>query len=399
MTSKILLYLHSNDNTIISWIKTDNEDILLEERIRVPIADLATLEKNAVITLIVPGEDVLVTSVDLPKMQRSKLRNAIPFALEEKLISDVNELHFAIGETEPGEPTPVVVVKKQKLEHWLQLLREAGLTPQAVIPSIFAIPDPWHVCLDEKIAIVRTYQWNGFACDLHNLQTLLALELTKQTMKPDCVHLHRFLHAEIKLDFDSVPVKETTTRNNLLFCMQKWLMTYSHINLLQGEYEIKEKQFFLKKSWTITCLLGITWIAILFFNQISSYFMLHHAVQQNETAIAKIYKKHFPNATDIVAPRDRMNSQLQSLTQQSSKNLFFSLFADIGDTLQKISEVELQNIDYRDNHFTLQIEAKNFDALDHFIKTMREKGVSVKQQNASTSGSIVKASVLIGTKT
>ncbi len=247
MTSKILLYLHSNDNTIISWIKTDSDDIVQEERHRVPITDLATLAKDSVVTVIVPGEEVLVTSIDLPKMQRSKLREAVPFALEEKLISDVNELHFAIGESEVGESTPVVVVKKQKMETWLHTIREAGLSPTAFIPSIFAIPDPWHVCLDKKIAIVRTHRYSGFACDLYNLQTLLALELKKQSTKPECVHLHCFEDAEIKLDFDSVSVKEMKSNKNILTCMQKWLMTYPRIDLLQGEYEIKEKTNFSKK--------------------------------------------------------------------------------------------------------------------------------------------------------
>ncbi|HEX2549110.1 MAG TPA: type II secretion system protein GspL, partial [Gammaproteobacteria bacterium] len=348
--------------------------------------------------VIVPGEEVLVTAVDLPKMPRARLREALPFALEEKLISDVNELHFAIGEYTPGESTPVVIVKKQKMEAWLQILNNAGLTPRTFIPAMFAIPDHWHICLDEKIAIVRTGKYSGFSCDLHNLKNFLMLELEKQMSKPECLHLHRFQHQDIKLDFDSVPVNEIKNDKDFLSCLQKWILLYPHIDLLQGSFEKKEKQFFLKKSWTITCILAIIWIGILLGNHITSYFMLNHAMLESDKEITKIYKTHFPNATEVVAPRDRMMSELKKFSQQSD-NVFFTLLAEIGAGLQKNPDIELMHVDYRNNHLTLNMLAKTFDHLDLFIKFLSEKGLSVKQQNASTANGTVKANLIIGANT
>ena len=60
-------------------------------------AALAEAALDRINIVIVPSEDVLVTTVTLPKMNRSRLLQAIPYALEEQVIEDVDTMHFAAG--------------------------------------------------------------------------------------------------------------------------------------------------------------------------------------------------------------------------------------------------------------------------------------------------------------
>src|SRR3977135_529394 len=49
------------------------------------------------ICVLVPGTDVLLTEPEVPMKAGTKLHQVVPFALEEQLADDIDDLHFAIG--------------------------------------------------------------------------------------------------------------------------------------------------------------------------------------------------------------------------------------------------------------------------------------------------------------
>src|SRR4051812_18722840 len=50
------------------------------------------------VAVIVPGTEVLTTEVEAPAKNAAKLAQVIPFALEERVADEIEDLHFAIGE-------------------------------------------------------------------------------------------------------------------------------------------------------------------------------------------------------------------------------------------------------------------------------------------------------------
>ena len=60
--------------------------------------------------VLVPGTDALLAEPVLPLKSGAKLAQVVPFALEEQLATDVEDLHFAVGKREGRPGTPVTVV-------------------------------------------------------------------------------------------------------------------------------------------------------------------------------------------------------------------------------------------------------------------------------------------------
>ena len=89
-------------------------------------ADAALAAGGRVIALA-PGADVLLTTATLPTRNRKRMYAAVPFALEEQLISDIDALHFALGNTSQLGPVPVAVVERQHMQQWLDMLQEVEL--------------------------------------------------------------------------------------------------------------------------------------------------------------------------------------------------------------------------------------------------------------------------------
>ncbi len=65
----------------------------------------------------------------------------MPFALEELLTEDIDQLSFAIGRRRPGGTTPVAAVSRAALQGWISDLNAAGLEPLALYPDIQLMPE------------------------------------------------------------------------------------------------------------------------------------------------------------------------------------------------------------------------------------------------------------------
>ena len=73
--------------------------------------------------------DLLTTTVLIPGRSNSKIKAALPFALEENLAEDVENLHFAVGERQENGRLPVCVCRQDKIDGWLSRLSDAGIEP------------------------------------------------------------------------------------------------------------------------------------------------------------------------------------------------------------------------------------------------------------------------------
>ena len=103
---------------------------------RVASTDLAALAREAAgarVVAFIPASDTLSLAVALPPMPAAKARAALPFALEDQLAGELEDQHFALGARQADGRWPVRVISRARLAGWIDLLRRAGLEPQAVV--------------------------------------------------------------------------------------------------------------------------------------------------------------------------------------------------------------------------------------------------------------------------
>ncbi len=397
MTQKrILIYLYAEK---ASWLIMDEMGQIQQTVLRGDLADLSPLVTGYEIQVIVPGQSILLTATELPKLNPQRLKQALPFALEEQLIDDIASLHFATGDYQPDNSFPVAVVAKETMDAWLARLAKENITPHALIPATLALPftaDNGYICIDDDIAISRTGEYSGFACDRDNLSALLKLQLAVPEQKISFIHLYNFTSTPSELALEAITLNEITFKEDeFLKHLLEWTRTYPFINLLQGDYQTTQKATTTKKIWIAAACVALTWIGFSFFSNIGSYFILHHATATSEQQIEKIYKRNFPQASAVVAPRQRMEEKLKKLSGSANKNNFLAMLAVVGNNLPKAKGIQLLSIDYRGNQLTLSINAMSFENLDAFTSALTHQHLTVKQQNASMAGTTVKANLQI----
>jgi general secretion pathway protein L len=398
MSKRTIIYLHTLEPVQASWIVFEN-DIPEQSMLRCTLADIPPAIKQYDITLIVPAQDILLTQADLPKLNQQRLLQALPFALEEKLIDEVDTLHFAIANNITSGLTPAAVVAKKNMDAWLTLCNEFELVPSSLYSAVFALPyaeKNWTVGIESDTCTIRQTEFTGFATEQNNLVLLLDLAIKETSAKPECIHIYNTQTALPEINIESTVVNEIAlTEQAFLEKIPLWLDAQPAINLLQGQYRAKRKTSEIKKIWLRTGYLALLWIGLVFFSNLVSFFILHHETTRQNGDITAIYKKNFPNAVSMVAPRERMESKLAALTNQANKNYFLVLLAKVSETFAHTSGLHLKSMDFRDDRLNLELTAAKFDDLDNFNKTLTQQGLKVKQQNASITGTEVKANFLI----
>ena len=397
-----LIHLHSATPLVASWIVWDEKNEITEVAEAASLNDFPASAKHAAVTVIVPAEHTLLTHASLPKMSRHQLAQALPFALEEQLLSDVDDLHFAMGEYQALNNTlPVMIVSKIIMAEWLAALHECGISPNKMISASFALPytpHDWYASISNTSCVIRSGKYQGCAGDQINTPELIALQCAAQ-QKPDILHIFNCSDKQHEINIPNISLNAINTIQitplDLLKNADEWINTYPSINLLQGSYQAKQSLTQTKKIWHITAYLAAACIAFAFFAQLVSFFILHHEDSKLNDAINMLYLTHFPEAQSVVAPRERMESKLKKAQEMANNNAFLVYLAHAGKYLDKMHTIQLRGLTFRDNQLTLNVTSAAFTELDVFTKKMTQDGFLAKQQNAAISGTQVKSNIVI----
>ncbi len=153
------------------------------QQMKISLADAAGHGQGRQVIVLVPSEQVILTEVAVPTANRQRQRLAVPYLLEDLLVADVDQLHFALGSYEDGK-VAVAVVAHEQMRHWMEQLAKAGIQPKFMAPDVLALPlreEAWSVALTGDMATIRTGLQSGFSCDADNLPLLLdqALQLAE----------------------------------------------------------------------------------------------------------------------------------------------------------------------------------------------------------------------------
>jgi general secretion pathway protein L len=398
MQEKLIIVLHAGDLDRPDFAIINAEGKAIQVVVGSDPALLAAESNNREIIVIVPAEDTLLTSLILPKMNRARLLQAIPYALEEQINDDVDSLHFAAGEYLANESLPVMVVSRSKMEQWQSLLQSWQIVPDKVISAIFTLPvvaSHWYVAVN-AVAVVRTGAYSGFACDAENLAELLNLALSDST-PPEEIMVETTGADTISLSLPVSVKQQHLSAEELLRISAERIDTSQALNLLQGDFQNKKSRRMPKLSSVvkISVYLLAAWAFIIFLYPVVSYAILRQRVNALEDQITIIYKRNFPGSSKIVVPKERMQQKLNKLSADISEDHLLLIMANIGKGLAEAQGVQLKRMEFQNNTMILDISAASSEAFSVFTDALAQQGLKVKQQNANLSGTRVTASLQI----
>lgn len=374
MADRLLLRLAADGG--LTWLRQDSGARTPGTAVAgVPPASV--LEAAAEIIVLVPSEDVLLMQAELRARNLAQLRQAVPFAIEDQLLSPVEDLHFALLERGDGA-FGVGVVAKAKLSAWLARLHEAGIRPDAIVPEAFALPlaeGAASVLLEDDRATVRLGAWSAFACGADALDDWLVLAL------PGVARESLDLN-----DFRTRSPRPTSPLANDALAFLGAHLPKTPLNLLEGAFAARHRRARGARWWRIAAALAVAAGVLGFANLGLDVVQLSRASARMDTLSRDALRSAFPDidAPELarLAPDELMRARLARMRPGESSKGLLQVLAQIAPVLGTTTRIQTRGMEYRNGILELALRAPDVAALD-----------SVRERLAATPG--LKAEVTV----
>ena len=135
MAQYLVIRLGEDNADTVSWITVNDQGTRLGNPASGTLEAAAREARNRQVIALVPATEVLSVTVDVPAKGGARLRAALPYALEDQLADDVEQLHFAHGARLANGRWPVAVVRQSRMTDWIGHLADAGIEPDRIVPE------------------------------------------------------------------------------------------------------------------------------------------------------------------------------------------------------------------------------------------------------------------------
>ena len=340
------------------------------------------------VILLVPTRDVLLTQTLLPTTNARQMRQALPFALEESLVGELEDQHF-VWQTRPdSEELDVAVIERARLKEWMHTLRQHKLKAKAILPDVFALP--WSdniptIWQRDGQVWVRNGAVSGFSCPADAAPLLISLAFAEDDQTRSA-----HVYTDTSTDWESgLHIIPDRTSNLLL---QRSLQDAMGLNLLNG-YQDESMSSFNRhwKRWRPAAIAAVLALGItvgvegMQTSHLSSE--LHRVEQRN----LDLFKEIFPGVSDISAQdvRSRVKSELRKLEGNGAvagKSSPLPFMSKVAQIFQQQNTLKVTEIRTRSGKLTIVFEAPDLQVLDQLgqgLNTALGYEVDIKSTQAN----------------
>ena len=411
MEETVIIYIQSDllenldieDSHFVKWIKLDEEGVPITRGAEARLEQVSSVTQNANVIVLLPLEQMLLTKVNTRARKQKHLQKAVPYALEDELADDVEDLHFALGQRYGENDFPVAVINKHTLDVIIDELSESGIYPDIITADVFGLPfreGTWTLLIENERALVRTDQFQGFTIDLHNLQQMLTSSLRQAEVTPAELNVYCCDDQQAGIKKLNLPISTNELDDCPPGLFADGLDENDCINLLQTSYKKKDKKHRQFGAWKVAAMLFGAWLALAFV----SVFLDHARLSKQEKAldnqIVQITKQIFPDMQNVTADsaRTKMEARLKNFMDMAgsqSRAGFMELLAMSGESMKQAGKIDIDTLSYREGKLNMSVKSSDVQVLDTVKQTLKSKNYATDIQSANTQGNSVEAKLVV----
>jgi general secretion pathway protein L len=397
------LIIHLRDGAAPQWLVCSADGQVIVNPVSGELAQSVQMSAGRRVVVIVPPGETLTTDSDAPARSAAKLAQVVPFALEERVADEIENLHFAIGErAEAGARVPVVVVARARIDAWLAELRAAGLSPTAIYSAaqlVPSMPGQMIALLDNESLTLRVGDAPPLVMPALSITDAVEMALATQQspvagLEPAPLGLLLYTgHDEWQAhqnEFDALRERFTGVKVQLLpsgplSVLAPAAASGEAVNLLQGSLAVASPLDLGWRAWR--------WAAVLAGGLIllhigARYFELSR-LEKNEaaldTSIEEAFRVAMPGQNNATNARRRVELRLAEVRSGGGGTLLPALSA-LAVARSAAPAATIEGITFRDGALQLRIIAPDAASLDAIGQQLRAANWQANILGGSASG-------------
>ena len=394
MADYLVIRLASSPDAPVNWVVADDAGTLRSQTGSGTLSDAAAASVGRSVIVLVPGTEVLTTTVDIPMRGGARLRAALPFALEEQVADDIDRLHFASGTRRDNGQLPVAIVAREKLETWIAALAETGITASRIVPEnhgLARIPGTASVLVDGDLVFFNDGADNEFVLQGGKPSDALVLAGLLSDKNQDAAdgdestgHLivyceaadeERLSHEWIALRQELHSVDINLLPDGTLPRLAVTAASGNGINLLQGRFGEKTDYRAQFKPWRNAALLLLGVFIAGFVAKGVDYYRLTKEEASLQEQFTTEYRQIRPgDSRAVVDPVNAVRSIRQGLGAATGPQVFLPSLRQLSEAMAQNSSARIETISYRAGVVDVRITSPDVATLDNIQKAVSASG-------------------------
>jgi len=401
MPETLVIRLPEQNQQQAEYLLVDHNGAPLGEAQSDSLETAAELSAGRRVIGLAPASDIYRTRADVPLRNKNRIRQALPFALEDQLARDIEGQHFAFGKRDKDGLIPVAVANEDRVAEWLEQFQTAGVSPDAIYAEsdgLAPIPSTLTVLVDGTRIIIRDADGAVSIADPETLETVLELVIEQRsetipvvsgtpdeagepladdndelTVAPVNVLVysnesdyerHGMLWDNLRVRVDSLDVRILS--DGALPRLASQVINNGGVNLLQGNFAPRRELPVEWRQWRIPGLLISGLIVLLLLRAGVDLWQLSSAETALDQAANTLLMTTFPDGDSNREPWSQLRSRLGNVDSEAP--LTGPGFAEAIDALSKAytkaANVNLQALSYRNGKLDVQLSAPSVESLD-----------------------------------
>ena len=399
MADWLLLRLPRADAELATWLVVDARGAPISPPQSGPLGLAAARAPGRRVCLLVGGAEVLLAEPEVPVKAGAKLPQLVPYALEEQLAEDIEDLHFALGKRS-GESSriPVAVVARALLDGWLAELRGAGIEPDAVYADSELLPEnPGQAVALLEGDMVSVRPPGGTPVTLPADALGEALEIARSGAESSGTGARGLIlytgaaewqqhSAQVEAarpHFDGIRVQLLAGGPLALFAQQ--LPSAAAINLLQGSYAPVSSRGAGFMAWRVAAILLASLIGLHVVGKAAELHVLKRHERQVDASIRDTFRSSMHTEASASEARRLMERRLTGV-RGAGEGLLPALQA-LAQARDAAPGTSVQTLNFHGGSLEMKLSAPDATSLDRLSQSLRSSGWHADLTGGSNAGS------------
>ena len=322
--------------TPLYWWQTSREGAVLDTG----QAELAALRQRFPterLRLLAPANATNLYRVAIPVRSASAVKAALPFALEDHLGQELEELHLVAGPRRADGRYVAAVTEQRWLETWVQLCADAGWRADALIPQVGlhhdqapeqglrVQPSPWPA--QQDLALITSADEEPALIERSMLGFWLRQRLAQLEEGQRVVELAGFDAAEVGLEASTCRIEPLAHTATLEAALKLGQQPTCPLNMLTGDYASGMATPPWRKLRPVLIAASVL-LGVLIAQQVLMGVALNNERERLYSEIDQLFEQTLPNARQV-DPVVQFRQVLQEEGAVDSQNGMGSLLHDV----------------------------------------------------------------------
>jgi type II secretion system protein L len=365
----------SSEEAVVAALNSDGH--LLQGPDTVPLMEIVERAEGMQVTALLPAREVVSCLARVPATSQARLRQMLPYSLEDDFASDISELQFAAGERNDDNALAISVIGRDRLGLWLDVLRSAGVSAHRVCSEADAVPDTPGVVtlfLEGNRTLGRRPKGAPFVFENLGLAELWRLLEAEREERQDLNDVVLFVDPETlaarrdEIESWGQGVTNLNVRELADGCLPKLasgLVFRPGVNLAQGDYAARSSLRAVARPWRYAAGFALAFVAVGVAGKGAEFLKLRSDESRLTAEATEICAQSY-GSPQLSGCLVEMGRRLANYGQSaaSAGSGFLATLAAIAAAVDDAMMID--SISYRDRAVTLELITPNATYLDAF---------------------------------